>query len=89
MTERAVNEFIGKAVISDEFKNRLLSGKMSNRDIADFNSELDSQDINAIVWSLVFADGFDNFAAGVDAYLARRYRGAKPAGTGDNLPISV
>lgn len=87
MTEKAVNDFIGKGVISDEFRDTLMSGKMTRGNIADFNPGLDYEDINAIVCSLMFADSFANFAAGVDAYLDRRYRGAKPAG--DDLPISV
>ena len=87
MTEQAVNDFIGRGVVSDKFREDLMSGRMTRRDIVFVNPDLDSQDINAIVSSMMFAGSFENFAAGLKQYLDLRYRGGRPSG--DNLPISV
>lgn len=87
MTEQAVNDFIGRGVLSDEFRNKLLSGQMSRKDIALINPNLDSRDVNAIIFSMMFTDSLENFAAGLGEYIDFRYRDGRPAG--DNLPVSI
>lgn len=87
MTERAVNDFIGKAVISDKFRNMFLSGQMTREEIAAINTDLDPQDINAIVIALMSSQGFPSFSQEIGKYIDRRYSSGRPAG--DNLPISV
>lgn len=87
MTIEAVNKFIGRAVISDYFRNKFISGQMIREEIASVDPGLDEQDIIAIATAKMFTNSFAVFAAGIDKYLNRRYPRSQPAG--DNLPISV
>jgi len=95
MTEKAVNEFIGRAVVSDEFRKKLLGLKMTREEITAVDPDLDSQDVNAIFTTLLLIDPVDlsSFSAGIGNYIDRRYRNAGPSGlsgpSGDDLPISV
>lgn len=87
MTELAVNKFVGRGVISDEFREELMARQMTKEEIAAADPNLDNLDVNAIVVALMFADDFPGFSAEITRYLGRRYRGGRPSG--DNLPISV
>lgn len=87
MTRRAVENFIARGVVSDEFRNKLLSGQMTRKDIALINPNLDSRDVNAIIFSMMFTDSLENFATGLGEYIDFRYHDGRPAG--DNLPVSV
>lgn len=88
MTEQAVNKFVGRGVVSDEFRKKLVNLEMTPEEIAAVDSDLDLKDLNAIKMALLFNPGdFTGFSAEITRYLDFRYRGAKPAG--DNLPISV
>lgn len=87
MTLKAVEQFIGRGVVSDRFRELLTSRKMTREQIAAVNPELDPQDVNVIMLALMNTGDFPHFAAAIDEYLNRRYRGGRPAG--DDLPISV
>lgn len=87
MTRRAVDNFIGRGVVSDEFRARFISWKMTLEDITAVDSDLDGQDVNAIVIALMSSQGFPSFSEEIGKYIDLRYRGGPPAG--DNLPISV
>lgn len=86
MTIKAVNKFVGRGVISDEFQEKLIGRRMTREDIAAVSPDLDPQDVNAIVLALMSADSFPRFSSEMDLYINRRY-GPGPAG--DDLPISV
>lgn len=87
MTRRAVENFIGKAVVSDEFRQKLMAWEMTREGIAAVNPDLDLQDVNAIVIALMSSQGFPSFSKEIGKYIDRRYSSGLPAG--DNLPISV
>lgn len=88
MTRRAVENFIGRGVISDEFRIKFISGQMSREEITAVDPDLDVQDVNAIVFALLNTPGdFPGFSAEIGKYLDRRYRG--PGSAGDDLPISI
>lgn len=87
MTIEAVNKFVTKTVISDEFRIKFMSGRMISGEIAAVDSDLDEQDVNAIVTARMFRDSLASFAAGIDNYLNRRY--SRSPSAGDDLPISV
>jgi len=92
MTEKAVQKFISQAVIRDEFRKKLLGLKMTRKEIALIDTDLDDQDINTIFTTLLLLDpvDFPGFSAEIDRYIDRRYRNAGPSGlSGDDLPIFV
>lgn len=88
MTIEAVHKFVGRGVISDEFKRELVSGKMTREQIATAVVGLDDEDITAIsVATLLNVGNFPGFSSEIDLYINRRYGPGRPSG--DNLPISV
>lgn len=87
MTRKAVENFIGRGVISDRFREKFMAGQMTIKEIAAVDRGLDDRDVHTIVIALMFADDFPGFSSEIDLYINRRYSSGRPAG--DNLPISV
>ena|GEM_PF-5856118 len=80
MTIEAVNKFVGRGVISDEFRQKFMSRKMSSQEIASVDPDLDSKDLNAIKTALLFNLGdFADFSASIARYINFRYRSVRPA----------
>lgn len=89
MTIEAVQKFVGLGVINDEFRNKLIGGKMTREQIADAVAGLDDKDTTAIILAILLSTGdFPGFSSEIDLYLNRRY-GSGAAASGDDLPISV
>ena len=88
MTIEAVNKFVGRGVVSDEFRKKLANLEMTPEEIAAVDPDLDSKDLNAIKTALLFNPGdFVGFSASIARYINFRYPAVRPSG--DNLPISV
>lgn len=80
MTKGAVEKFVGKAVLSDKFRENLNARQMSREEISAVDPDLDVQDVNAIVFALLNTPGdFPSFSVEIGKYIDLCYRGACPS----------
>jgi hypothetical protein len=86
MSIRGLNEVVGKAIISDNFRAGLLNGKRAEM-LRQFEDKLDPEERQALLG--IQAEAFSDFAAAIEQLIDQREgrRISSPVSTGERVAL--